>query len=166
MERMIVRQARYDDMQVMTGLLQELFKIESDFTPDPEKQLSGLKLLLAAPGAVIFVAEYDGEVVGMCTVQTVISTAEGGMSGILEDMIVTMRCRDNGIGWALISRAEEWAKKHGLVRLQLLAEAENAGALKFYDREGWQKTGLICRRKMLTAAELQTTGTCTQLHGG
>ena len=148
MERLIIRPARHDDVETMTGLLQELFKLEPDFTPDPVKQRSGLKLLLSAADASIFVAEYNGEIVGMCTVQKVISTAEGGMTGLLEDLIVTMRFRDSGIGHSLITFAEEWAKKQGLVRLQLLAEADNTAALKFYDRAGWQKTDLICRRKI------------------
>jgi ribosomal protein S18 acetylase RimI-like enzyme len=146
MERLIIRPARYDDVETMIGLLQELFKLEPDFTP--VKQSSGLELLLSTAGTIIFVAEYDGEIVGMCTVQKVISTAEGGMTGLMEDMIVTMPFRDSGIGHSLITFAEEWAKKQGLVRLQLLAEADNTAALKFYDRAGWQKTDLICRRKI------------------
>jgi ribosomal protein S18 acetylase RimI-like enzyme len=148
MERLIIRPARYNDVETMIGLLQELFKLEPDFTADPVKQSSGLELLLSTAGTIIFVAEYDGEIVGMCTVQKVISTAEGGMTGLLEDLIVTMRFRDSGIGYSLITFAEEWAKKQGLVRLQLLAEADNTAALKFYDRAGWQKTDLICRRKI------------------
>ena len=151
MERMIIRPAQNDDVEAMTGLLQELFKQESDFTPDPVKQLSGLKQLLTSPTAIIFAAEYDGEIVGMCTVQKVISTAEGGMSGLLEDFVVTPRCRDCGIGQSLIVFAEKWAINQGLVRLQLLAEGDNIAALRFYDRAGWQKTGLICRRKILRA---------------
>jgi ribosomal protein S18 acetylase RimI-like enzyme len=166
MERMIIRQARNDDLEAMTGLLQELFKQESDFTPDPVKQLSGLKRLLSSSSAIIFVAEYNGEVAGMCTVQKVISTAEGGLTGLLEDMVVTMRHRENGIGWALITRAEEWAKKQGLLRLQLLAEADNTGALKFYDRAGWQKTGLICRRKILRKPELHFVSSYASRYGG
>jgi ribosomal protein S18 acetylase RimI-like enzyme len=151
MERTIIRPARYDDVEAMFGLLQELFTLEKDFSPDPVKQRSGLKQLLTSPTAIIFAAEYDGEIVGMCTVQKVISTAEGGMSGLLEDFVVTPRCRDCGIGQSLIVFAEKWAINQGLVRLQLLAEGDNIAALRFYDRAGWQKTGLICRRKILRA---------------
>jgi len=67
MEHMIIRPARYEDLEAMSGLLQELFTMEKDFSPDPVKQRSGLKQLLTSPTAIIFAAEYDGEIVGMCT---------------------------------------------------------------------------------------------------
>jgi len=54
----------------------------------------------------------------------------------------------------------------GLVRLQLLAEADNIAASRFYDRAGWQKTGLICRRKMLNKPELNFVNSYSNRFGG
>jgi hypothetical protein len=96
MERTIIRPARYDDVEAMSGLLQELFTLEKDFSPDPVKQRSGLKQLLISPTAIIFAAEYDGEIVGMCTVQKVISTAEGGISGLRHRSIINFICGKMG----------------------------------------------------------------------
>jgi len=78
MERLIIRPARYNDVETMIGLLQELFKLEPDFTPDPVKQSSGLELLLSTAGTIIFVAEYDGKSWECARCKKVISTAEGG----------------------------------------------------------------------------------------
>ena len=60
----------------MADLLAELFSIEPDFIPDREKQIHGLSTLIAhPPGKVLaLVAVVDGLVVGMATVQTLIST--------------------------------------------------------------------------------------------
>jgi ribosomal protein S18 acetylase RimI-like enzyme len=145
----VIRPARTTDLESLTALLLELFQIETDFTPDAGRQEAGLKQLLTAAGAVVLVAESHAEIVGMCTVQRLISTVEGGPAGLLEDMIVKREFRRQGIGQALLSAAEDWAAGQGLTRLQLLAEAENQAALDFYAGSGWQTTGLVCRRKML-----------------
>jgi ribosomal protein S18 acetylase RimI-like enzyme len=145
-----IRPARNEDIESLTGLLEELFTIEADFSPDTSRQSAGLRLLLQKRDAVILVAESGGKVVGMCTIQVVISTAEGGLSGVLEDMIVARDARRQGIGRALLQAAESWAEERGLTRLQLLAESENEAALAFYFKMGWQGTGLVCRRKFLS----------------
>jgi hypothetical protein len=38
--------AAADDLEAMAGLLAELFTLESDFSPEREKQLAGLRLIL------------------------------------------------------------------------------------------------------------------------
>lgn len=77
----LIRDAVADDIPAMVELLAQLFSIEQDFVPDAEKQGRGLALLLAQPGAHVLVAEREGRVVGMISVQTLISTAEGGLWG-------------------------------------------------------------------------------------
>jgi ribosomal protein S18 acetylase RimI-like enzyme len=144
-----IRSAVLTDLEALTGLLGELFAIEEDFSPDTELQRTGLQQLMQEPGAVILVAETGQEIAGMCTVQTVISTAEGGPAGILEDLIIRGKYRRQGIGRALMAAAEKWAGERGLKRLQLLMESENEDALAFYFKMGWQGTGLICKRKRL-----------------
>jgi GNAT superfamily N-acetyltransferase len=144
-----IRSAAPGDLAALTALLAELFRLEADFSPDAVKQAAGLMLLLKTDGALVMVAESDGQVIGLCTVQTLISTVEGGPVGLLEDMLVARHCRRQGIGQALLQAALEWAADRGLTRLQLLAEADNRSALEFYSKCGWKKTGLIGLRKML-----------------
>lgn len=85
----------------MCDLLAELFSIESDFVPDREKQVCGLNALIVDyPGkALLLVAVNDGRVVGMSSVQTLISTAEGGKVGFIEDVIVQREHRSMGVGF-------------------------------------------------------------------
>ncbi|MDA8100733.1 MAG: GNAT family N-acetyltransferase, partial [Nitrospiraceae bacterium] len=90
-----------------------------------------------------------GSVVGMATVQTLISTAEGGRVGVVEDVIVAATHRRKGIGCLLLAEIETWSRRKGLKRLQLLADRENLSAIDFYSRCGWSKTSLICLRNML-----------------
>lgn len=144
-----VRSASAQDLPAMVGLLQELFAIEADFQGDPDTQERGLRLLLAQPGARIWVAEDGGRVVGMCTLQVLISTAEGGPVGLIEDLVVMGEFRNAGIGRMLLETAEAWAVEQGLSRLQLLADIGNGRALGFYERMGWKPTQLVGLRRKL-----------------
>jgi GNAT superfamily N-acetyltransferase len=83
----------------------------------------------------------------MCSAQALISTAEGGWVALVEDMVVSTPYRGTGVGRRLMTAIEEWAKKRGMSRLQLLADRTNFAALDFYDKMGWCPTQLICLRR-------------------
>jgi ribosomal protein S18 acetylase RimI-like enzyme len=143
-----IRTAQSSDIPQLVELLKELFAIEADFDFDQTKQACALNLLLNSEKDRVLVAELpDNRVLGMCSVQTLISTAEGGPVGWLEDLIVAADFRHQGIGEKLLSEAVYWAESRGLKRLQLLTDKENRPALNFYQKQGWQSTQLICLRK-------------------
>lgn len=133
----------------LVELLHGLFALESDFAFDAVKAERGLRLLLECGDALVLAAEAEGRVVGMCTVQTLISTAEGGAVGQVEDVVVADGWRGQGVGRRLLAQAERWASGRGLTRLQLLADRNNGPALDFYGRVGWADTQLVCRRRLL-----------------
>ena len=147
----LIRPAKSADIPRMCSLLSELFAIESDFSPDSQKQAKGLSLLLNERSGLsaVLVAENGDEIVGMCSVQTLISTAEGGPVGLLEDLIVRKEYRGNGIGTRLLFEIFRWCDTKNILRLQLLRDVDNEYALKFYARSGWTDTRLVCMRKML-----------------
>jgi len=143
-----IRRATSRDLDALVRLLGVLFSIEADFAPDVERQRRGLAMLLATPErAAVLVAERAGAVAGMVTAQLVVSTAEGGPSALVEDMVVEANERRHGVGRALLAAAEAWAAERGATRLQLLADRENAPALRFYERLGWRWTQLVCLRR-------------------
>ncbi len=145
---LLIRAADTADLEALIGLLQALFSIEADFRPDPDRQRRGLARLLDEPArAGVLVAERGGAVVGMVTAQLVISTAEGGPSAWVEDMVVDEAERGRGIGRRLLDAIEVWAVARGASRLQLLADRENGPALGFYARLGWCSTRLVCLRR-------------------
>jgi ribosomal protein S18 acetylase RimI-like enzyme len=140
-----IRDARADDISAMARLLGQLFAIESDFVFREQAQKDGLFLLLHQ-AACLLVADEDGVVVGMVSVQPLISTAQGGMVGLLEDLVVDEAWRGKGIGSQLLSAALDWAREQGLTRVQLLADRNNEAALQFYFRRSFQSTQLVCLR--------------------
>jgi len=145
----LIRAARPEDIPRMTDLLAELFSIETDFAPDIEKQIRGLSALVAGPPgrSCVLVAEQGGMAVGMATVQTLVSTAEGGRVGLVEDLVVRRNLHGRGVGTQLIDAILRWARSQGLTRLQLLADRDNQQALDFYASRNWVSTRLICLRR-------------------
>ena len=143
----LVRGATVKDLDAMVRLLGVLFSIESDFRPDPARQRRGLAMLLGDPRAAVLVADLQGTVIGMATVQLLVSTAEGDLSGLVEDVVVDESARRAGVGSLLVEACEQWARARNATRLQLLTDRDNATALAFYQQRGWRPTRLACLRK-------------------
>ena len=78
-----------------------------------------------------------------------VACPECGPVAWLEDLVVTQAHRGRGLGGRLLAGAEAWAVRHGLRRLQLVAEIANRQALDFYRQHAWQETHLVVRRKRL-----------------
>ena len=144
-----IRNAEDMDLDAMLALLSELFAVEADFTPDPVRQRRGLCLMLDGchKHRCIKVAEVSGVVVGMCSAQVLISTAQGGPAALVEDVVVGPAYRRLGIGRRLMTAIAAWGQRRGATRLQLLADRNNTDALAFYHKMGWQPTQLICMRQ-------------------
>lgn len=142
-----IRRAHKADLAGMAGLLRILFNIEADFAFDEELQRKGLAMMLQNPLGCVLVAVNGSGVVGMCTGQLTISTAEGGPAVLVEDVVVLEEWRGKGIGRRLMDSIARWGAKQGAARLQLLADKINTQGLEFYKKLGWETTRLICLRK-------------------
>jgi GNAT superfamily N-acetyltransferase len=102
--------------------------------------------LLDTLAAYVLVAEEQSKIIGMATVQILISTAEGGHVGLVEDVIVDKEQRGKGVGAALLDQLIVWADDNGLTRLQLAADRDNSAALGFYADKGWNQSKLVMMR--------------------
>lgn len=138
-----VRRAGEGDIPAMTALLGELFALEADFTPDADTQARGLNLFLGGGPRVALVADEGGRVVGMATAQLVVSTAIGGVSALVEDVVVAADMRGTGVGALLLAAVEEWARGAGATRLTLVADKDNTPARLFYEKAGWNTSNLV-----------------------
>lgn len=145
----MIRSAGSADIDALIPLLHLLFSIEEDFDFDPARQRRGLEMMLGNNSAVILVAEAESRVIGMCSGQLTISTAEGGPALLIEDVVVDKPWQGRGIGRALMAALEQWARARKVMRLQLLADRNNKTGQEFYKALGWQDTSLICLRRRL-----------------
>ena len=144
------REASEQDIPSMVLLLKQLMEIEVDFQFNAEAQYDGLELLIEAAQSLVVVAvnNENDRIIGMCTGQVMISTAEGGYSLLIDDVVVNEKYRGNGIGTGMLHYLEKKAtEKFGIKRMQLCAD--NVNALKFYEKEEWIKTKFILLKKMV-----------------
>ena len=150
--KITIREGLLSDIPELVELLKDLFSIEEDFQFDQKKQENGLKMILESnpDEKIVLAAELEGRVIGMCSAQIFISTAEGARSAMIEDMIVRAGFRGKGIGKKIMYGIVSWAKRNDVKRLQLLSDKNNRNAISFYRQNDWDSTRLIClRRKIL-----------------
>ncbi|MBI5901570.1 MAG: GNAT family N-acetyltransferase [Rhodocyclales bacterium] len=134
----------------MADLLGQLFALESDFTPRREKQRVALAWLLDHPDrGRLFVLRDGATVVGMANALINVSTAEGGPVLVLEDVILAESHRGQGHGRRLVEHVLAWARGAGLARVTLLADRDNAAALRFYQTLGFEESAMVVRRRRL-----------------
>lgn len=140
-----------DDLPQLADLLAELFELESDFHPQRDKQLRGLRMILDDPAlGKLFVLRVGGKVAGMVNALITISTAEGARVLLLEDVIVNKEFRGGGLGRRLVEHVTAWAREQGMTRITLLADRDNQAALDFYRKLGFADSHMTVLRKQLS----------------
>lgn len=138
----VIEEAKEDDLPQMAALLEVLFAIEVDFTFDYDKQLAGMTRMFECEGTDLLVARDKDEVVGMVTMQRLISSAAGDFIGQIEDLVVKEAYRKSGVGSRLINKMRYIAQSREYKRIQLSADIDNDCALNFYTRRGFSRTHL------------------------
>jgi GNAT superfamily N-acetyltransferase len=138
------------DLPHLADLLAELFTLESDFQPERDKQLRGLRAILDDPNiGRLFVLRLNGKVAGMANALITVSTAEGARVLLLEDVIVSREHRGGGLGRRLIEHVQQWAREQGMKRVTLLADRDNHAALDFYRKVGFGDSNMTVLRSKL-----------------
>ena len=149
MSELRIEPATLDDLSELTELLMDLFSQEEDFTPNHEKQLRGLRLILEQPSrGRIFVIRNQKQIIGMINLLITISTAEGGFVLLLEDLVIRQEHRGQGYGSQLMKYAIEFARKKNFLRITLLTDEPNESR-KFYLKHGFTESGMIPMRLYL-----------------
>ena len=147
---MIVDDATFSDISQLSELLAILFSQEHEFQPDESRQRAALNLLIGNPQrGRIFVLRHGETVLGMVSVQILVSTARGGDVLLLEDLVVRPVCRNLGYGSALLDYVVDFARRGGYGRITLLADTSNADAQRFYRRHGFHASDMAPFRLLL-----------------
>ncbi len=93
--------------------------------------------LLESPTASFVVAEDGGRMAGYALILTRASTALAR----LYSLAVSPASRGRGIAAKLLAAAEEVAYDRGAIALRLEVRADNAGAIRLYERAGYRQFG-------------------------
>ena len=142
-----IEPATLDDLPALVDLVMSLFQIEEDFEPDRNKQEHGLRLILEQPNrGRIFVLRTDHSLIGMVNLLFTISTAEGGMVMLLEDVIIHPEHRGQGYGTRLVEYVLDFARKKDFRRVTLLTDRISEESQRFFRRFGFVPSHMIPMR--------------------
>ena len=130
----IIRKGKPEDVEKVMSLIKELALYERA----PEQvtiTLEELKNDGFGPDPIygLFVAEYEGEVVGIALYYEKYSTWQGRCI-YLEDIIVTERMRGGGIGHKLFQAVIAVAKERNSARMEWQVLDWNTPAIRFYEK--------------------------------
>lgn len=157
-EKVVIEPATEADLDELSELVGELFVQESDFRPDKDKQLRGLRLVFEQPNrGRVFVLRRDGVIVGMINLLFTISTAEGGFVILLEDLVIHKQFQGHGYGSKLLGHAIDFARKKHFLRITLLTDRPENVAQEFFRRHGFHESSMIPMRLLLSPATGEQT---------
>ena len=131
MSKAHIRPVRIEDARSVATLATQLGY------PSSEAQLAErIPHVLGLGDAAAMVAEDAGAVVAWIHVElrrTLVADQEAQVMAL----VVDERCRGRGIGAALMSEVERWARERGAVKLRVGSRTTREGAHRFYEREGY-----------------------------
>jgi len=108
-----------------------------------------LEAFLSRPDRVVFVADAGDAVVGwIAVVDRPLLQEEAGAE--IEGLVVAAGRRGQGVGAALVGRAEAWAAERGLRIVRVRSRSTRSGAHAFYRSLGYEdvKTSLVFHREL------------------
>ena len=150
-KNVVIEPASDADLDELSELLGELVSEESDFRPNKEKQLRGLRLVFEQPNrGRVFVLRRDNAIVGMINLLFTISTAEGGFVILLEDLVIHRQFRDHGYGAQLLEYAVNFAKQKNFLRITLLTDRPEIRSQNFFRRHGFHDSSMMPMRLLLS----------------
>ncbi len=136
--QVIVRRIALDDVEAASLVMQG-----GSMTPEREHEHDVDAYWRAVEetrrrGGEVFVAEVDGEVVGLCQVMVFPHFQNtGGWCCELESVHVRSDRRGQGIGGQLLASAEALAREQGCYRVQLTSRIVREDAHRFYVANGY-----------------------------
>ena len=72
-----------------------------------------------------------------------------GHRGWLYYVAVEPQRQKSGLGRALVRHAEDWLRRQGVRKVQLLVRAENPAAVSFYERLGYERSPVAVLQRWL-----------------
>ncbi len=134
---------RSEDTAAITRLLGDLGYPAT--LAEAEAQVAGVR---AMPNAILLVATVRSEVLGLITAHIFPSIRSRSPIAWITTLVVAEDARELGVGSMLLKAAERWAAQNGAERVSLTSGAHRTNAHAFYEKKGYENTGLRFSRKL------------------
>lgn len=123
-------------IQCMQGVMDEKVYFVSEYYLYTER---GEQERIRNPDDLTLVAELDGEIVGVLTLQRGIYKKNRHTANL--GIAVKNGHRQEGLGTSMIGESFEWARKHGIEKINLEVFSSNTSAIKVYEKIGFTYEG-------------------------
>jgi ribosomal protein S18 acetylase RimI-like enzyme len=152
-----VRKATHADLKIIVALRIALLRehshnrIYSRLRPDAENRAAKLfAAQLTLPNEVIFLADLDGETVGIlrCIHSTGSPLLEPAQYGYVSSVYVVPKVREHGVLTTLLAAAEGWCRDRGLDEMRLHNAADNPLANAAWESLGFEVVELLRVRSL------------------
>ena len=131
-----VRPAAQRDTAALAALMAHL-----GYPTDAGTMGARMERVTALPGYAAWVAESDGEVIGMVGAMIGWPFVYDTPYARILALVVDPGHRGRGAGAAMVRTVEEWARTHGASSLHLTAGNQRTDAHLFYSRVGFDDNG-------------------------
>jgi GNAT superfamily N-acetyltransferase len=126
-----IRAANQEDAEAIARLATEL-----GYPTALDEMRTRVERLLQSDAYFLVVAEQGSEVIGWIAAERRLLLESGERAEIV-GLIVTQSARRAGTGQALVSAAEDWARRQGLPRMAVRSSVTRAESHPFYERLGY-----------------------------
>lgn len=132
---MRIDKLRLEDMPEVAALYDELAPMKKN---DPAVCSERYRSMMDRDDLVVLAAREDGRMIGTAMGILCPSLLFGGKPFlVIEDVIVTEKCRGRGVGRALLDALDELALENGCSYAILVSSGFRAGAHAFYQKLGF-----------------------------
>jgi GNAT superfamily N-acetyltransferase len=136
MREIKIRDAGKGDVEALADLMTEL-----GYPTSIEDMSRRFEEILADPSYDTLIAERAGEIAGMVGLHLERFYEKNEPCARIMSLVVGSAHRRLGVGRALISAVEDWARQKGAGEVMLTTHKRRAGAHRFYRSVGYEATG-------------------------
>lgn len=129
----------------------EKFKLLNDLFNGPDtNSIQNIKKYLGnIDTEKVFVAEYEGNLIGFCCGQIIKSVCYKTCSFELTELYIDENYQKKGIGKGLIDYVERYCNENNIKKIELLTGNCNFNAQRFYENLGYVKTAQVHYKKRM-----------------
>ena len=156
---MRIRPAVVRDKSFILGLAHRLVEFGPVPGRDAAQMIARDRAVLAdalestTSDSAVFIAEDERGSLGFIHLTTTDDYYTGGVAAHVADVVVRPDAGGRGVGSALLTYAEGWAREQGLSLLTLNVFVQNEAAREVYRRRGWREEWIRCVKRVQHTAE-------------
>lgn len=137
LSKTLVRPVTAPDAPAIAELLGQL-----GYPATADEVLDRLERLRALGAATTYVAEADGQIVGVVTAHVFPSIHSTPIVAWLTTLVVRDGFHNMGVGRQLAAVVEDWARDRGAIRISVTSGKQRDAAHAFYEHIGYERTGV------------------------